>query len=492
MKNSTTLSFLLSIFLVLALILTTSAQLQNTNWYFGNQTGLNFNDGTLPPTILNNGVMSTQGGTAVVSDEEGNLLFYTNSVNVWNKNHQIMKDGAGLYGSTTVSQSVVVIQKPFDAIKYYIITNQGQEVGSHGLSYSYLVMSAENNLGNVDVGQKNVQLLPYASEKLTAVFNPNDDSYWVISFGPSTDPNVSDTFYTFKVDENGINLAYQSTFAFPFEPNTDYTGGQMKISPDGTSLALAHNTISRDDRYGILNYTSLFRFEFDMYSGEVYSMNSQFICNDVSVYGIEFSPDSSLLYVTSTHTLNNNVYPLLESEFGTLYQINYRNQTQSNFGNILYEGLDPIYGLQLGIDGKIYAVNSSGNLGVINNPNVEGFGANYQHERIDLSGLAEKDLPQLMPYNTGSIIFEQKVYSVLSNPFDESLNTEFYITASYELKLYNIYGTMVKFREVEITSINQRISIDAENLSDGVYILTVQTQDFNNEIENTTVIKSDD
>ena len=459
MKNKTTLNFLISTVLFLGMIVTMQSQLQNANWYFGNNTGLNFNDGTAAPTILTgatlsptltnvgtitNSVMNTDGGVATASDKFGNLLFYTDGITVWNKNHAIMNNGTGLFGSKTVSQSVVILPIPNpsdssqDPLEYYIFTNQGAETGSHGLSYTKVDMNYNSGLGQVKTNIKNIQLLPVASEKMTTVFNPADNSYWLVSFAPSSDPTVSDTFYSYLVTGTHVNLMNQSTFTFPFMQNNEFTEGQMKISPDGLSLAMAHNTIDRHERYGIQNYTSLFTFEFDMFTGEVYLFNNEYLPNDVTFYGIEFSPDSNLLYVTGTHILSDqNTYPVHEIETSKLYQLPYRNLTQESCMKVLYEGNDPIYGLQSGIDGKIYAVNSSGNLGVINNPNVDGEGAIYEHERIDLNGKATRELPQAIPIGTLDLIDELKVYSILSNPFQDQLKIKFHVTEKFKLKLYN-------------------------------------------------------
>lgn len=488
MKNSTFFKLFLSTVLFLGVTIIMNAQLQNTNWYFGNQTGLNFNDGTQPATIITNNIMSSNGGTAAVSDEFGNLLFYTDGITIWNKFNMVIYNGFGLYGSTSVSQSVIIVPKPNDPNLYYIFTNQGQQLFTKGLRYSLVDLIGIYGI-HVETFVKNVPLLSRASEKLTAVYNPIDNSYWVVSFAPSTDPNVSDTFYSYKVDFTGVNLRAQSSFTFPFTPNVQFSGGQMKISQDGTALAMAHNTIDVDARYGIQNYTSLFTFDFDLITGEVTAMNSSFICNQFNYYGIEFSPDGNLLYVTGTHKMSDsNVFPVIEEEMGTLYQIPFRSQTQENMGTTLYEGLDPIYALQLGIDGKIYAVNSSGNLGIINNANTEGFGANYEHERIDLNGKATRELPQFIPMVIFDLIPEQKSYTILSNPFKTSLNIQFNKMDIFKLKLYNSYGVKMKEIDYDIFYDGQITSLKTTELLSGVYFLNIK--DSNNKQYYETLIKN--
>ena len=58
-------------------------------WYFGENAGLDFNSGT--PVALTDGQLNTGEGCASISDSSGNLLFYTDGVTVYNKNHANMQ-----------------------------------------------------------------------------------------------------------------------------------------------------------------------------------------------------------------------------------------------------------------------------------------------------------------------------------------------------------------------------------------------------------------
>ena len=95
--------FLLFIYLLTSTVVT--AQLENANWYFGIQTALNFNDGTSPPTLLTNSAMSTEWSSATISDDLGNLLFYTNGKSIWNASHQIMANGNNILGNTDINSA---------------------------------------------------------------------------------------------------------------------------------------------------------------------------------------------------------------------------------------------------------------------------------------------------------------------------------------------------------------------------------------------------
>src|SRR5690606_7182874 len=67
---------------------------------FGMGVGLDFN--YTPPGVL---VLSYTAheqfysveGTAAISDQEGNLLFYTDGANVWNRNHVFMSNGEDIF-----------------------------------------------------------------------------------------------------------------------------------------------------------------------------------------------------------------------------------------------------------------------------------------------------------------------------------------------------------------------------------------------------------
>src|SRR4051794_39753851 len=86
------------------------SQGENNNWYFGNGTkGVNFN--TTPPSVLTENAMYTHGGVTTISDAFGNLLFYTNGQEVWNRQHEIMLNGIYLTAGMN-TQQVIILPHP--------------------------------------------------------------------------------------------------------------------------------------------------------------------------------------------------------------------------------------------------------------------------------------------------------------------------------------------------------------------------------------------
>ena len=82
---------ILIIILIFSFSLKVKSQKEVNIWYFGEYAGIDFNSGS--PVALTNSAMSQYEGCATISDANGNLLFYTNGMTVWNRNHEVMENG---------------------------------------------------------------------------------------------------------------------------------------------------------------------------------------------------------------------------------------------------------------------------------------------------------------------------------------------------------------------------------------------------------------
>jgi len=143
----------------------------NYNWLFGNNAGINFNPikSGATPTLLS-GASISQEGCATISNQNGELLFYTNGETVYNSGNTIMSNGTGLSSSGTSTQSSIIVPKP-DSNKYYIFTTDFSE-NPDGFEYSIVNMDAADGLGQVEA--KNIKLINGpVSEKVTACNHTN-------------------------------------------------------------------------------------------------------------------------------------------------------------------------------------------------------------------------------------------------------------------------------------------------------------------------------
>ena len=112
------------------------AQKQYNNWYFGENAGLSFNNSEV--VSLYDSEMNQNEGCSSISDSNGSLLFYTDGVSVWNRNHVIMNNGFGLFGHLSSTQSALIVQKPLSDNLYYIFTQGSAYDPDYGLHYSIL------------------------------------------------------------------------------------------------------------------------------------------------------------------------------------------------------------------------------------------------------------------------------------------------------------------------------------------------------------------
>ncbi|KAA5824429.1 T9SS type B sorting domain-containing protein [Algibacter amylolyticus] len=373
------------------------SQAEASNWYFGYGAGINFNQINGEVSALNDGQLFTNEGSAAISDSFGNLLFYTDGITIWNKNHGVMTNGSGLNGDPSSTQSAIIVPKPNTPDIYYVFTvdDHNPDEPHYGFNYSEVDMTLSGGLGAVIT--KNVNLIQDCSEKLSAVVKDCETkSIWVLAFASESGLlEEYNTFHAFEVSDLGINTtAVKSTF--PLAIN-DYRGN-LKISPDGKKMACAN--VSADRFFNNVN-DRLLLFDFDSATGQVSNLDRVVVSGSSNFpYGIEFSPNSELLYVHASNDYNgaNRNVPSNHTSVLLQYELLAGNVQSSEVvidSRSLYRG-----GLQLGPNGKIYRALSAtydlglSNLGVINNPNAVGIACDYEHNGLSVSpNLSSQGLP---------------------------------------------------------------------------------------------------
>ncbi len=334
------------------------AQLEGSIWLFGSNAGLDFRNGK--PVAIQGGQINTTEGCATICDAKGNLLMYTDGITVWNSKHEAMPNGTGLNGDPSATQSGVIVPLPGSNKIYYLFTIEAQ-LEEAGFGYSIIDMTLENGLG--DVVTKNIQLKTPVTEKITAVKHRNNKDIWVITH--DWDNNA---FLAYLLTSNGLKKEpVVSNSGSDHKEDDDNTIGYMKSSPDGSQLAVA---VKGEHFFEV--------FDFDNQSGMV-SNPLKFQLEDGSLtYGVEFSPNGSLLYVSAGGT-------------SKVYQVNLQAGSSTAITNSLQVIAENISGwtgaLQVGLDGKIYvSPYGSEYIDVIHNPNAVGKACNYEANYLNLDG----------------------------------------------------------------------------------------------------------
>lgn len=299
-------------------------------WYFGNRAGIDFNNGAV---AIANTVMNAPEGCAIVCDQNGQAIFFTDGVGVWDRNFVLLTTGVG--GEVNSTQSSFIMPVLGDATLYYIFTTQ--EVfgtGSFELRYSLYDLKANNGQG--DVIEQSIPLFSKSTERITGNAN------WIIAheFG-------NNSFRAYNVSAQGISAPVISSIGSDHLLTIKENGeGYMKLGGQ-RSLAVALSTP------GVSNVVEV--FDFDNATGIVNNFRTANLNNPAGqVYGVEFSPGGNKLYATLSGASSQLVEFSIDS-LGNPYLKNSFPAVANRLGAI-----------QTGPDGQVYvAVDGQAFLGTI-------------------------------------------------------------------------------------------------------------------------------
>ena len=390
---------------IILLLLTNKlkAQQETAIWYFGYGAGLDFKNER--PIAITNGKANVSEGSAVMSDKNGNLLFYTDGAVIWNKNHEVMQNGIGLMGGTSSTQAALIVPQPGNANIYYVFTVS--DVSTDGMRYSIVDMREDEGLGAVTT-TKNVLLHTPVTEKLSGVMDEANNEAWIMCHEWG-----SNNFVAYKLTESGINLTPVISSIGNNHDCGNCNIGFMKFSPDAKKIAVA------------LDWSGDFVevFNFNSTTGVVSDPVKLTIENP---YGLEFSSDNSKLYVSTENGANH------------LYQFDLSGGMENLAASqkIIKSKRGYAGALQLAPDGKIYWARAATTsyLSVIEDPNQSGMACNLKDTAVYLeTGFSSLGLPNFLqsylgtPYiSTSSVCVGGSLEFIVNNLGEvDSLNWDF-------------------------------------------------------------------
>ena len=365
-------------------------QKEKNNWFFGQNCGLDF---SISPPMSISGGMNTLEGCASISDKDGNLLFYTDGITIFNSPvGAIMPGGTGLLGSNSSTSSSIIVPKPCSKTEYYIFTID-DITGTNGLNYTLVNMDTDGDCfynplteqGAVVTGMKNINLPGPTGEKICAIKHSNGLDYWIIA----TKKNSSD-FYVYGLTPAGIVPGPNSLSIGPLHNAYGY----LKASKSGNLLAMASSSA--------FGSAKVLLYDFDPSTG-IITHKHTIAPNRELIYGVEFSNNENYLYFTSNYllpTLNGkDVFSFdltnLSKPPSVIYTspdipLVFPNHTYANLG-----------AAQMAPDGKIYiAKGRTPYLDAIADPDFGG--TNYQVDAITLTDTSFIGLPTFVAGNVKS------------------------------------------------------------------------------------------
>ncbi|MFZ9955582.1 MAG: gliding motility-associated C-terminal domain-containing protein [Flavobacteriales bacterium] len=382
----------------------------HTNWFFGDARKISFGAGGSSAASI--GTITGAGSPfksyescAAASDESGNMVFFTNGVDVWDgAGNQVAVPGGRLLTGSEIPtgdagsavQGVLIVKHPLDIDNYYIFTTDDAIAGqdwntslgaaktpaTYGFNYYVYKKSTNTITGPTrlkDAGGANYR----STEQVAATFHANGRDIWIVTHEatPTTAPKnqtvSTQKYFAYKLSCSGIDpVPVVSSLGFRVTVGSDWLGSSdrsnerssLQFSWNGTKAAATHHrgngAISNiNECVSIMDFNNTT----GAFSNSV-PINGSTI--DVSnPYDCEFSPSGNRLYVTflsgpwDVPAINGKVaYYNLAA--GNTYNL------VSNISTTVDAGI-----IKLGGDGKMYTGSFGSSpwgyrnaVGVVNNP----------------------------------------------------------------------------------------------------------------------------
>ena len=209
-----------------------STLLGRSNWFWGTYASMDFSSGTAVANNDANANATVNGfeSSVVQSDENGNLLFYSDGINLWDKNHLQINTAPVFPWANATVPGMVIIPYPKHPGKYYIVSCPPGYVNTQGPQFVMVDIFANT----VTPAQRfNHPSIPTSvSECLTAVPHCNGIDYWVVIKGFPGDGK----FYSILVTQEGLQANAAPVVSANFY--TSYSA-QIKGNHRGNKIAMA-------------------------------------------------------------------------------------------------------------------------------------------------------------------------------------------------------------------------------------------------------------
>ncbi len=218
---------------------------QSHTWYFTDQTSMTIDGSgeasfdTIDNPNLYEPYRSIFSRIAMIHDEDGGVLFYSDGKHVYDKYHHIMTNGDSIGGDGQLEQSVIICPFPNSDSLYYVFTVgktldryidlQDDTTYQNKLRYSVVDISLNNNLGAVVEGQKNIFLKTGADLGMVSIPGSCED-IWLVTVD-------NDGISTYHITDHGISPQYLDQYKMELS-GRDATFRLMLTSPKGRYIIL--------------------------------------------------------------------------------------------------------------------------------------------------------------------------------------------------------------------------------------------------------------
>lgn len=313
-------------------------------WRFGYNAGLDFSSGSgvffinpTNPAVFT--AIGNQENATSISDENGNLLFYTqgnptNSANIvlYNGVHTVV----GNLNSTNSSsaQGALAVPRPGSTTDYFLVTADavaGNGGTYRGVQYFNITASSPSSVSftgpNVLLASTSTPGAGQTLEALAAAPHSNGTDYWVLAH------NGGNGFRSWQVTSAG--------FSAPVTSNVGPNAGGEQIA------LIKFNSCYTKVAMSILN-GNVTIFDFNFATGALSNPVTVSTAAQIpGAYGLEFSNSGDYLYISQTEVANRGVFQYNVTTAAAPVKL----------GPVFSSGINYGGHLQLGPDGVIYSSN---------------------------------------------------------------------------------------------------------------------------------------
>ena len=454
---------------------------QSAAGYPGGQTLIDFYNGT-PVLSYDSLEMDFRHTHSNVSDNNGNVLFYTNGYYLADASNDTMQNGSGINPSayTTyfsdglgIPQANIIIPKPNNADVYYLFHSTVDTFPgySHSRYLYYSIIDMTLNGGFGAVTSKNQILITDSLNygKIAACKHANGRDWWVICHKLN-----SNKFFKLLITPTAILGPYTQDI------------GNIRVAGAGESWFSPNGEIYAHYWKNAAGIGSLEILSFDRCNGAFSNAVSISVpYENGTQVGLAFSSNSNALYVS-------NVFHIYQYDL-TAANVAASQLTVATYDSFVSvfpgfpQGFATLFGLSaLAPDGKIYITTGNGTIHMhtIDNPDVIGLGCNVNQHSVQLPSIYFNTLPNHPNYFLGcdttlgcttcytGVDKEQKnnlTARASPNPSNGIFTLQFDVQSTAgELEIFDVMGNMVWRDYVAPWSQYKRVNIDG--LAKGIYL----------------------
>ena len=479
---------LITILLFLLINFGSNAQGIDNYWPFGYGIGnaLPFGPGAMDflngsPTIYFDSLrnMNFDFTAATISDSLGNVLFYTNGIDIANRTGQTMVNGAGLNPSTYTTQqqqlntglritaASTILPYPGHQNQYMLIHETGDDLDypyPSYLYYSIIDMALDSGRGAVILKNQIIISDTLDGGQIVVCKHANGRDWWIVA----PEKNING-YYVLLLSPTGILLN-----SHQYIGTRTVSSGQAAFSPDGSTYA-SYDT-----------YADLEVYDFDRCSG-VFSNPRHVAINDsVSGFGVSFSPDGKNIYASSV------LY---------LYQFDLNNLNISNYDTVAvwdstYSPSPPFatyfFTQALRPDGKIYITTGNGTdrMHTIDYPDSSGLACHVSQHSVILPTYNSSTCPTFPNYYLGPVVgsvcdsltginenvsLTLRDIRIYPNPASTSFWLNYFLPDNKDgwLRIFNSQGKLMQQKRLYWST--TQLQFYTDHLTNGLYFLEVQS-----------------